>query len=1345
MKKRVLIFFIFLSMLPHVPVYADITYPGDIYVPEINIEEADYETMPDIGGAAASYAPIIGESADTVYPDETLSVTGEGLAGARLMIWSDGEMRTVTPLRSDNTKLQAVIPKDFKRSMMIVWPIKDGRVGECIRVNAPKLKWADSEYLYSEEEGELCLYGTNLCIGENTAAVYLKPDGGEYVIPDILESNPYKIRVKIPKIYTEGNAKIYVHNGTGGKYGFSECININIRKRNTAQVQSLPVIYADDFGAAANDGADDYAAINSAVERAYEIGGAIVKLGEGEYNISREISLCENDIPVVIKGEGSGEYDKISDLSSSEWGIRGISGKHTSLAFTSKTDLPMYMIRLGNNKGISDISLFGGDDGNTDSSGLSNTVVNINGVNTFIKGTRIIKYDLRDFNEYEKSSYGVGTCVFAERGSKYINIDACEFHCYGTAIYMPSVQYVYGWGWYSDEWSAEYVKINGCSFYGYGNKPYLKNDTSTFNATAAMSFSNICRISVEGCTMQSFDRENGYILCRTMYVGGSGENMYIANNRIINAGPHPSAECDGNMGEQFLFHGVGTGGSIFNISECSGTRLKLRKDNIKTTDDGGNKINRISSMDNSGSEIARGMNLGTKWMAYITAGKGRGQYRRIMSCIDSDDSAELILEREWSIEPDENSVILLFAPYNGITIYKNTINNRQLLQRGYKSGAVLFFFDAADNVVAENDFNNVVFGVAFNTSFKQPVLYNRVRDNKMSGMREIYNGAMQGGDTTVHAAFFAENGGSNAGQEGDYDSYNAWYTVGNSFVGNECSDGDFAAEQTIRPWHKRIGKKKSEAWYGEEKGQMMLVFENNTFSGVSDGLDIGNSASWTLDRNNSYTFTSKDGYSSCETVFEDSEEKLRYMKIREDELVSDVCGTAGRYSGLYSMSGAAGIIPRAESKFSTGLGFGASYDIKYADIGGRKCMFVLTQRGIRLFFIENGYTVSADETLYSFPNGYFHDTSGCEGGLITEQISGKTYLYYSCVKGDDSARSVKPCIIKYDVTNPEAPVFCAEFESNASPGYIRSNSYKYIFTYGDRIYAFGGDRADGINYRGAVFENSSDGAIHKPVCFIDGEKLGDEKVIMHGGEVLIYGTGAADLYGINGGELNKLQSFTLDVTSDEDAKISSADFDDKRIVCSVNESSGAKEGLVTISRESGVIKNYIAPRIKWRIGEGLGIKKIKLKNNHVYAVCPSNKMYASIKLGDVPFIEKMAYTPELNCIDASDGYVVCAGYGIAGSIEEKLNALNYINGDNYLRIYYYTFNLTNEDKQISVYTHITSAEGEKRVSAGNIAIPAGDIVQRQFSVNGISSYGENADFTTFFWMDETPCTYKVQK
>ena len=71
--------------------------------------------------------------------------------------------------------------------------------------------------------------------------------------------------------------------------------------------------------------------------------------------------------------------------------------------------------------------------------------------------------------------------------------------------------------------------------------------------------------------------------------------------------------------------------------------------------------------------------------------------------------------------------------------------------------------------------------------------------------------------------------------------------------------------------------------------------------------------------------------------------------------------------------------------------------------------------------------------------------------------------------------------------------------------------------------------------------------------------------------------------------------------------------------------------------------------------------------------------------------------------------------------------------------------VTNEDKQISVYTHITSAEGEKRVSAGNIAIPAGDIVQRQFSVNGISSYGENADFTTFFWMDETPCTYKVQK
>lgn len=858
------------------------------------IRDIGGEGLPELSKTASASAPALGEVSQSVYPDETLAIVGDGLDGAVLNIWSEGELRKVEPLRSDNTKMQVTVPADMKKSTMLIWPERDGDIGAPLRVNYPIVWWWDREDMYAGVAGqEISFCGQGLYIEGNEPKAYVKYDNGEMERLEITEQSPYKIKAVLPGDLPVGRqCSFYLHNGTGGNYGWSEPCAITVIEKNYKEEAELPVIKAEDYGATAGAG-DDSAAIKMAVSRAKELGGAVIEFGPGEYNISEPIDISgtyENGI--ILKGAAMGEYDLASRLEADEIEHRGISIDGTVIRFSEPALMPDYMILCkADNAVIKDMTLIGADYGNKSQYNLW-----IKGKNITVDHVRMIKIDARDLNPSDAASFGIAGNMMIDNNSRAIAIKECEFHTQAAAISIFYNQGIYGWGEFSDEYRIKNVKIDGCNFYGYATGTYqraqaLGKNLMAGESSAAVRASGCENVSIENCIMQGYDKEHAKTLTRTLYVAQGGRKFYAANNIDKNVGKHPSSNADGNTGEQWLFHG-GDAPGIFNISYASDTKVTLRKDNIKLYDYGGNAINAGTTFDVSGSKIPRGMPLGSYYYAYIISGKGAGQYRAVTSTNEKGTEVDLTVDKPWNIVPDETSIICIISMFTNNIIYNNKIvNDEKVLAMDHKSGGVLFYYSAADNIVANNNFKNVVFGVGTDFRFKMPALWLNFRDNKLSGMRELEKNACQGGDTTTNATFMFEVGGSNAGESGPYDDCNALYTVGNAFRGNECSDGDVAAELAVNRWHRLRGVGLDD-WYskdGSDKGATMTILENNTFTDVSEGINVGNSAFWTLVRNNKFnSWVDKEGYKHEEIVYEHPKSNFRLLYIKDNAVFGDV-------------------------------------------------------------------------------------------------------------------------------------------------------------------------------------------------------------------------------------------------------------------------------------------------------------------------------------------------------------------------------------------------------------------------------------------------------------------------
>ncbi len=835
--------------------------------------------FPETGSAPAEGAPVISELSDMTFPDETLAIAGYNLSGAGVIIWTENALKAVIPLRSDNSKMQVTIPSSMSRSTTVIWPYNDSGVGVPVRINAPDIYWAHPGKLLSGVTGqEIRFFGSGFFIEGCTPSVIAVYDDGTTEKLEVTEADAYQIKAVLRSDPAGKSAVEFVlHNGTGGKYGWSEAFSVPVGHSSVLPSAELKVFRVDDYGGKPDDGENDAPAIMAAIAAAADNRGGVVELSAGEYNIGGTLQitgLFPNGL--YIRGAGQGEYDMKSSLGHDEYDHKGLSGSYTLIRWLDPAAVPQYFIFVGSdNVFMSDMTIIGGDNGNHNSINLF-----LRGSDVTLDSVRLIKADMRDFAS-PNGEISLGSNLEIDNYCSGITVRDCEFHQQGSAINIGNIEGIWPWGFFDSERTVRNVSISGCDIYGYAG-PYKSPSGRSAGdlgeiSRGLMGF-NLQGLIFENNTIQGYDKENCKLLVRSIYVNATCEKMYIAGNTMKDVGNVPQSGFDLNTGEQILIHGNDFTGGIFNVKSDTGMSVIVRTDNIPVPN-----ASPYSKSDNTGSRLYDGLNKGDRAYLYVYGGKGAGQSRKVIAYETASGTLTFKLDRPFTVPLDETSVVDLIS-YSAYNIIRgNSIGNKEvILHQGLKTGGVLLFFQGGYNIIAENDFHNLTFGVAVNARFKGPTVWNTVRDNSFSGMTEIYQNGAQGGDSTYNATFFCVSV-VKCSPEG-WDDYDAWYAVGNVFRGNVCSDGDYSAELTTNRWNRSGDWDK---YYGDEKGAAMTVIENNRFERVKTGVLVGNPDYWSLLRNNVFEFTGKPGYKKQAYMFEQKQSNFFFLCIENGRVMAD--------------------------------------------------------------------------------------------------------------------------------------------------------------------------------------------------------------------------------------------------------------------------------------------------------------------------------------------------------------------------------------------------------------------------------------------------------------------------
>lgn len=871
----------------------DIELPGDdvLTLPLLSLGTTPDHTdgiggayLPSLEGTAAAGTPVIGELTDMTYPNETLAIVGDNLKGAGFVIWTEGKLKAVEPFRTDVNKAQVLIPSDMTKSTTILWPYNDNGFGTPVRINAPDVYFFDPANLTAGESEQLVnFYGSGLFIEGYTPVVYVKYADNSTELAEIVEANPYKLTVKVKKAADKASCEFYLHNGTGGAYGWSKAQSLSVTTSTILPANELPIFKVSDYDAIPNDGKDDLAGIRRAIFAASGVGGGVIVFDKGEYTLSSTLIITAA-FPkgLYFKGAGIGTYDPSSKLDHDKYNERGLSGDYTLLRFHDHTKAPNILIQVKtSNVFFTDMTINSADTGHAHAYGVF-----IGGENISFDTVRFVRTDLRDFAP-ASSQLATATALEIDNYSKNITVKNCEFHIKASAINIGNIEGIWPWGFFDSSRTVRNTRIIDCDFYGYAG-PYTAPDGRKPSGdlgeiSRALTGFNLEGLVFENNTVQGYDRKNNKLMVRTIYLMATCEKTYIANNTISGVGNTDTSGFDLNTGEQILIHGNDFTGGIFNVTESSGNTVTVRTDNINNSG-----VGPYESPTNAGSYVYNGLDKGNKGALYVYSGKGVGQTRTVVGYKVEKDRIIFELEEPFAVMPDETSIVDLISYSEQNIIYKNNIKNEEVIKaNGLKTGGVLLFFQNAYNVIAENEFANLSFGVAINTRFKGPCMWNTVRDNSFSGITEKAPHAAQGGDSTYNAAAFCVSVVANSAQ--GWDDYNAYYTVGNVFRNNTVENCDFAVELTTNRWHR------NPAWYqyfGEEKGAAMNIVENNTFTKVGSGILMGNPDYWSLLRNNEFTFATRPGFQRQQYIYEQSPVNFKVLVIENNTVRNDPSGTA---------------------------------------------------------------------------------------------------------------------------------------------------------------------------------------------------------------------------------------------------------------------------------------------------------------------------------------------------------------------------------------------------------------------------------------------------------------------
>ena len=195
----------------------------------------------------------------------------------------------------------------------LLWVKTPAGLSRPYRVNRPVVWWKDRD---SYEPGaEVTLYGRNLASGlyrqRNYGLLRAVKTGQWRPVRWGTRSSPhmnghwgelrlrlYCTRYRLPHDLAPGSYRLYVHNASGARWGWSDAVDITVQARKRWPRRVFDV---RQYGAVGNGVADDTGAIAAALAAAGKAGGGIVFAGPGTYIVTRTLTLPER---TVLKGAG---------------------------------------------------------------------------------------------------------------------------------------------------------------------------------------------------------------------------------------------------------------------------------------------------------------------------------------------------------------------------------------------------------------------------------------------------------------------------------------------------------------------------------------------------------------------------------------------------------------------------------------------------------------------------------------------------------------------------------------------------------------------------------------------------------------------------------------------------------------------------------------------------------------------------------------------------------------------------------------------------------------------------------------------------------------------------------
>ncbi|HID06870.1 MAG TPA: hypothetical protein EYP10_06950, partial [Armatimonadetes bacterium] len=220
--------------------------------------------------------------------------------------------RVVKPLRVTETAIMFELP-DMGGLGIYAFAIRiNGKIACASMVNHPEIWWALGDVVASKapfgawrlehpmchRNGELRIFGRCLKLGKRTPTVCLRSHDGKMIYLRPSMADEWSLVVRIPKSIAHGRYEIWMHNGYGGRNGWSGPLPLAIVPRER---EPQTVIDVTKFGANGDDVADDTDALKAALDEAKRRGGAIVVLPRGRLFITEAIEIPPH---VTLRGAG---------------------------------------------------------------------------------------------------------------------------------------------------------------------------------------------------------------------------------------------------------------------------------------------------------------------------------------------------------------------------------------------------------------------------------------------------------------------------------------------------------------------------------------------------------------------------------------------------------------------------------------------------------------------------------------------------------------------------------------------------------------------------------------------------------------------------------------------------------------------------------------------------------------------------------------------------------------------------------------------------------------------------------------------------------------------------------